>query len=520
MLQWQDLDKTKSYKRLSKLKQIPRISKLLSPERIEKFETSIIPGLYYNFSAKNVDNKILAQLQNIADEQQLTEKYQALLNGEIINTSEKRMVLHHLLREQQGNEVIFEGKNLRKFYLEQQEDIKKFAEAVHLGKITGSTGKKFTNVVQIGIGGSYLGPQAVYLALKRWAITNQKNFMDAFFIANVDPDDSGLILSKINLDETLFILVSKSGTTQETLANENIVRKTLIKNNLNPNKHIIAITSQSSKLASSTRYLKSFFMDDFIGGRYSVSSPAGGALISLAFGAEVFEEFLAGAAKADSQALEKNILKNAPLLDALIGIYERNILKYSATAILPYSQALEKFPAHLQQLDMESNGKSANRFGKNLKYKTGPLVFGEAGTNGQHSFYQLLHQGSDIIPLQFIGFKDSQLSPNQKDSQTKLKANLIAQIVAFACGQASKNLNENFPGEKPSSLIYGAELTPTNLGSLISHYENKIMFQGFVWNINSFDQAGVQLGKTLAQNVLSGEDNKILQTFYTKLSRL
>jgi len=205
------------------------------------------------------------------------------------------------------------------------------------------------------------------------------------------------------------------------------------------------------------------------------------------------------------------------MLDALIGVYERNILGFGATAVLPYSQALSRFPAHLQQADMESNGKSVNRFGEPVNYATGPIIFGEPGTNGQHSFYQLLHQGTDIIPLQFIGFKNSQIGTDVdiqgSTSQQKLCANVAAQIVAFACGKDDDNKNKNFAGCRPSSIIIGESLTPEALGALLSHFENKIMFQGFTWNVNSFDQEGVQLGKVLAKKVLAHETDGALKEY-------
>jgi glucose-6-phosphate isomerase len=210
-------------------------------------------------------------------------------------------------------------------------------------------------------------------------------------------------------------------------------------------------------------------------------------------------------------------LKNPEMLDALIGVYERNVLGYGCTAVLPYSQGLSRFPAHLQQLDMESNGKSVNRFGEPVDYPTGPVIFGEPGTNGQHSFYQLLHQGTDIVPLQFIGFRNSQLANDvtiqDSTSQQKLCANVAAQIVAFACGKSDENLNKNFNGNRPSSIITGDVLTPATLGALLAHFENKIMFQGFLWNINSFDQEGVQLGKVLAKRVLAHDTDGALKVY-------
>ena len=219
----------------------------------------------------------------------------------------------------------------------------------------------------------------------------------------------------------------------------------------------------------------------------------------------------------DKTATEKDIRKNPALMDALIGIYERNVQEYPATAILPYSQALSRFPAHLQQLDMESNGKSVNRDGGKIDYVTGPVIFGEPGTNGQHSFYQLLHQGTDITPLQFIAFSENQTGKDVviegSTSQTKLCANVVAQIVAFACGKKDSDPNKSFAGNRPSSLIYGKQLTPKTLGALLAHFENKVMFQGFVWNINSFDQEGVQLGKKLAKAVLSNNMEAALKKY-------
>jgi glucose-6-phosphate isomerase len=253
-------------------------------------------------------------------------------------------------------------------------------------------------VVQIGIGGSDLGPRAACIALERWAMAGGRQKMKAAFISNVDPDDADLVLGSLDLERSLFILVSKSGTTQETLANETLVRTRLEAAGLDSSRHIVAVTSKTSPLAQHPGYLASFFIDDFIGGRYSTSSAVGGVIMSLAYGPDCFEEFLSGAHAMDKTALEPELRRNAPLLDAMIGLYERNILGLPSTAILPYTEALSRFPAHLQQLDMESNGKSVNRDGKPLAYKTGPVVFGEPGTNGQHSFYQLLHQGTDSIP--------------------------------------------------------------------------------------------------------------------------
>ena len=245
---------------------------------------------------------------------------------------------------------------------------------------------------------------------------------------------------------------------------------------------MIAVTSETSPLAKSDDYLAAFFMDDYIGGRYSSTSAVGGAVLSLAFGPEVFARFLEGAAEEDKLAKNKDLLNNPDMLDALIGVYERNVLGYPATAVLPYSQALSRFPAHLQQLDMESNGKSVNRFGEPVNYSTGPVIFGEPGTNGQHSFYQLLHQGTDIVPLQFVGFRNSQIGTDiliqGSTSQQKLCANVAAQIVAFACGKEDEDRNKSFRGGRPSSLIIGEKLTPEALRRFLAHFVKKVMFPG------------------------------------------
>ena len=520
MLNWKNLDTLASYEELKKVEPV-NVAEVMSgengAERVKNYSIPMMDGLTYNYAAKAVDEKVLAALAKLAEEAQLIEKYESLYNGAVINTGEKRLVLHQLTRGQLGNDVVADGVNKRDFYVSQQERIADFANKVHAGEITNAAGEKFTTVVLIGIGGSDLGPRAMYLALENWAKVNNKFKMEAKFISNVDPDDAAAVLNSIDVAHSIFILVSKSGTTLETLTNESFVKDALAKAGLDASKHMIAVTSETSPLAKSDDYLAAFFMDDYIGGRYSSSSAVGGAVLSLAFGPDVFAEFLAGAAEVDKTATNKDLLKNPEMLDALIGVYERNVLGYPSTAVLPYSQALSRFPAHLQQLDMESNGKSVNRFGEPVDYVTGPVIFGEPGTNGQHSFYQLLHQGTDIVPLQFIGFKNNQIGTDvviqDSTSQQKLCANVAAQIVAFACGKADENRNKNFEGGRPSSIIIGEQLTPKTLGALLAHFENKVMFQGFVWNVNSFDQEGVQLGKVLAKRVLAHETEGALKVY-------
>lgn len=523
-ISWNNLNKLESFKKLKECKNPVSVAKALSgasgAKRVAEFSIPMgkdSDGLVYNYAAKQVDKSVLSAFKSLTKEAQLLEKFEALYNGDVINTGEKRMVLHHLTRGQLGNAVNADGVNKRTFYEAQRKAIKEFADKVHSGALKNEKGEKYTTVCQIGIGGSDLGPRALYLALENWAKANKKFNMDAHFISNVDPDDAAAVLDSLDIAKTIFVLVSKSGTTLETLTNESFVKSYLKKAGLTASKHMIAVTSETSPLASNPDYMAAFFMDDFIGGRYSSTSAVGGAILSLAFTPEVFADILSGAAAEDARAKEKDITKNPALMDALIGVYERNVLGFPSTAILPYSQALSRFPAHLQQLDMESNGKSVNRFGKKISYVTGPVIFGEPGTNGQHSFYQLLHQGTNVIPLQFIAFQKSQCGKDVNiqgsTSQTKLSANVVAQIIAFACGKSDANPNKSFAGERPSSLIYAKTLNPSTLGALLAHYENKVMFQGFVWNVNSFDQEGVQLGKVLAKTVLSGKMDGALKAY-------
>ena len=482
MITWNNLDKLTSYQELEKTESVDLAAVMAGEngaERVKNYSVPMAEGLAYNYAAKKVDDTVLSALEKLAEEAQLTEKFEALYNGEVVNTGEKRLVLHHMTRGQLGDAVEADGVDKRTFYVEQQKKIAEFANKVHAGEITNGAGEKFTTVVQIGIGGSDLGPRAMYLALENWAKKNDTFKMEAKFISNVDPDDAAAVLNSVDVAHSIFVLVSKSGTTLETLTNESFVKDALKNAGLDASKHMIAVTSETSPLAKSDDYLAAFFMDDYIGGRFSSTSAVGGAVLSLAFGPEVFAQFLDGAAAEDKLSLNENIKENPEML--------------------------------------ESNGKSVNRFGEPVDYVTGPVIFGEPGTNGQHSFYQLLHQGTDIVPLQFVGFKNSQIGTDvviqDSTSQQKLCANVAAQIVAFACGKEDENRNKNFEGGRPSSIIIGDQLTPASLGALLAHFENKIMFQGFLWNVNSFDQEGVQLGKVLAKRVLAHETDGALKVF-------
>ena len=307
MVNWSNMDTLGAYNALTKVAKVD-LTEVMSGEngakRVKEMTVPMGAGLNYNYASKQVNEEVLDCLAKLANEAQLVDKYEALYNGEVVNTGEKRLVLHQLTRGQLGNDVMADGVNKREFYVNEQNKIAEFAKKVHSGEITNAAGEKFTTVVQIGIGGSDLGPRAMYLALENWAKKNNAFKMEAKFISNVDPDDAAAVLNSIDVAHSLFVLVSKSGTTLETLTNESFVKDALKKAGLDASKHMIAVTSQTSPLAKSSDYLAAFFMDDYIGGRFSSTSSVGGAVLSLAFGPEVFADFLAGAAEED--VLSKN----------------------------------------------------------------------------------------------------------------------------------------------------------------------------------------------------------------------
>ena len=323
MVTWNNLDKLASFEELKKVERV-NLAEVMSgengAERVKSYSVPMAEGLAYNYAAKQVNEDVLAALVKLAEEAQLSEKFEELYNGAVINTGENRLVLHQLTRGQLGNTVTADGVDKRAFYVEQQNRIAEFANKVHAGEITNAAGEKFTTVVQIGIGGSDLGPRAMYLALENWAKKNGCFKMEAKFISNVDPDDAAAVLNSIDVAHSIFVLVSKSGTTLETLTNESFVKDALKNAGLDASKHMIAVTSETSPLAKSDDYLAAFFMDDYIGGRYSSTSAVGGAVLSLAFGPDVFAQFLDGAAAEDQLSAEKDVLKNPEMLDALIGV--------------------------------------------------------------------------------------------------------------------------------------------------------------------------------------------------------
>lgn len=498
---------------------------LSADNRLASF-TATSAGLRLLFATQRVDGQVLAALQHLADEQNLIGRLREMKAGAVINRivgwpSENRQVLHTSTRDiftDKPAEPESAGRARREL-----NKLEQFVNDVDSGTLHGAGGKPFRTMINVGIGGSDLGPRAVHEALQAF----YREGRQVRFIANVDPDDAARVLASCDLEETLVTIVSKSGSTLETLTNEALARAAFERAGLDPSRHFLAVTGVGSPMENPQRYLRSFSLFDSIGGRYSTTSMVGCVSLGFALGMDQLLAFLQGAAAMDAAAEEPDMYRNLPLLLALLGIWNRNFLGYPTLAILPYSQALHRFPAHLQQCDMESNGKAITTDGEPVKVATGPIVWGEPGTNGQHAFYQLLHQGTDIVPVEFIGFLQSQ---HQQDllvagttSQQKLLANLLAQAVALACGRASDNPNQRFAGNRPSSILIGKRLDPYTMGTLLSLYEAKIVFQGFVWRINSFDQEGVQLGKILATDLLEmmqGADQTVPSELYQFLREL
>lgn len=478
----------------------------LTPERINKFSTSSC-GYKFLYATERVTGHVMQSLTDLARESNALNQMKQMQEGEVVNLihgfpSENRPALHTATRDFFENPHSSEmAKEASELSLNEINKLKKFLQKI-------DSAKKFTDLIMIGIGGSDLGPRAHFIALQHL----KKPGVNVHFISNIDPDEAALVLRSVNLKNTLIVVVSKTGTTLETLTNEAIVRKKLEEAKLDPSKHIVTISMPGSPLDNPKKYLECFHIWDWIGGRFSTTSMVGGVLLAFALGFDHYWEFLRGANCMDKTALNMDVKLNLPLLGALLGIWNRNFLHYPTLAIIPYTQALSRYPAHIQQLDMESHGKRIDIHGNTVDFETGPVIWGEPGTNAQHSFFQLLHQGTDVVPIEFIGYQESQtgedLSFEGTTSQEKLLANLFAQNLALALGQKNENPNKVFPGNRPSHILLGKKLTPHALGALLSYFEGKIAFQGFIWNINSFDQEGVQLGKVTANKIIARMANK------------
>ena len=471
---------------------------------------------YVDFSKNRLDKKGFDLLIQLAEESGLKETIDAQFSGEKINVTENRAVLHTALRTLKKEPLIFEGENILPLLADTQQKMNTFCDKVISGIWKGYTGKSITHIVNIGIGGSDLGPAMVVEALEYY-----KNHLAVSFISNVEGDHHQEIIKNLNPETTLFVIVSKTFTTQETLSNANSIRAWFL--NQAPKdavaKHFVAVSTNTKETAAFGISAENTFpMNDWVGGRFSLWSTVG-LSISLAIGPKQFSQLLEGAGKMDAHFQETPFDKNIPVILALISIWYNNFWNAESEAIIPYTQYLRKLPAYLQQGIMESNGKSVGRDGNRVNHQTGMLIWGASGTNAQHAFFQLIHQGTKLIPADFIGFKKA-LHRN-KDHQDKLLANFIAQTEALmngktlsqvkgeldASGMSSEEQNKIAPfkvfeGNKPTNTLLIDSLSPSSLGALIALYEHKIFVQGILWNIYSYDQWGVELGKQLANVIL------------------
>ncbi len=493
----------KSVLRLNELAEDPvdlTDDNIFTPKRVDSFVSESL-GLKLFYATERISEITLQALCDLAEETDVFGKMQKMQAGEVVNSiegyeSENRSVLHTAMRDffENPNESPI-AKEVSHMAYQELEKLTEFLKNLEANDV-------FTDMVQVGIGGSDLGPRAIYHALQAY----EKPQRRAHFFSNVDPDDGALVLKDLDLSKTLFVVVSKSGSTLETKTNEEFVREHLKSKGLDPKNHIIAVTGKGSPMDDPSNYLASFYIWDFIGGRYSVTSMVGGVILAFALGMDRFLDFLRGANAMDKLSLKQDVKTNLPLLAALLSIWNRNFLGLSTSAVIPYSQGLFRFPAHLQQLNMESNGKRVDKQGRAVDFDTGPVVWGEPGTNGQHSFFQLIHQGTSVVPVEFLGFTENQYKDDiifqGTSCQEKLLSNLLAQSLSLARGQKSDNPNKVFPGNRPNRILLANKLDPYTLGMILSYYENSVAFQGFIWNINSFDQEGVQLGKKLAMQYI------------------
>lgn len=500
------INKTAEWKVLeNKAEEMNRAEKhlkhLLKDEhRLARFSASG-GGLFYDFSRQRLDDGVLDALRQLAGKAGLLKHFTQMAAGQKVNTTEHRAALHTAARSFSNEPVTVDGADVMPAIRAEREKMKAFSEKVRRGVITGSTAKPFTDAVIIGIGGSYLGTEFVSRALAANA-----DGLRLHFLANVDVHNFGRIAAQIDLETTLWVVISKSYTTAETMANAHLAEEFMRARGIDPAKHTVSVTAKGSPGDDPDRpLLASFYMFDFIGGRYSVTSAVGGAPLSLQLGYQAFEQFLKGAEEMDRHVLSAPVEENLPLTAALIGIWNNNFLGYDTQGVIPYAAPLEKFAPHVQQLYMESNGKSATADGRTVIEKTGVIVFGEPGTNAQHSFFQLAHQGRPF-PIDFIGVVRPQYGQYTAKSRgvtnhQELWANLIAQPMALALGKESEDAARYFSGNRPSSTILLPDLSPESIGRLLSFYEARTVFEAFVWNINPFDQFGVELGKKLADGI-------------------
>ena len=486
-----------------------------NPKRFDQFSVKR-ENYLFDFSKNLIDQKTFDLLLQLAEETQLKAAINSMFSGEKINETEKRAVLHTALRDFSDKEILVDGENIKPAIKKVLNQMKTFSEKVISGEHKGFSGKEITDVVNIGIGGSDLGPVMVVSALKHF-----KTRLNVHFVSNVDGNHIAEVVKNLNPETTLFIVASKTFTTQETMTNANSAKDWFLKAGKEEDvaKHFVALSTNIQAVKTfGIAEENAFEFWDWVGGRYSLWSAIGLSIV-LAVGYENFENLLKGAHETDVHFQTADFKENVPVLMGLLGIWYRNFFDAGSYAILPYSQYLDRFAAYLQQGDMESNGKSVDRNGEYVTYETGPIIWGEPGTNGQHAFYQLIHQGTELIPADFIAYVKS---CNQvSDHQPKLLANFFAQTEALAFGKTEEEARaelvkegkseeeieklvrfKTFMGNTPTNSFFINELNPFSLGQLIALYEHKIFVQGVIWNIFSFDQFGVELGKVLAGKIL------------------
>jgi len=476
-------------------------------------------GLFLDYSKNRLDATTVGLLLNLARERGVERLRDAMLSGEKINLTEQRAVLHTALRMPRGKKLVVDGQDVNADVHAVLDHVKEFTDRVRNGQWLGYSGKPITDIVNVGIGGSDLGPKMAVLALRSYAHPRLK----MHFVSNVDGHDMDAALAQVNPEATLFIIASKTFTTAETMLNANTARTWFLQNGGaqdNLAKHFVAVSTNTKAVAEfgiDTTNMFPFW--DWVGGRYSVWS-AIGLSVALAVGFGYFSDFLAGAHAMDEHFREAPLEQNMPVLLAMVGFWNRQFLDAGSLSIAPYHQDLNRFPAYLQQLDMESNGKRITRSGGEVDTSTCPVVWGECGTNAQHAYFQLLHQGTDVTPIDFIAALRA--THDLAGHHDALLANCFAQSEAFMTGKtadevradlAGSNLSaaeidalvphKTFPGNRPSNTILMDQLTPGALGALIALYEHKTFVQGVIWDVNSFDQWGVELGKVLAKNIQS-----------------
>lgn len=487
-----------------------------NPKRADQFSLKW-KDFYVDYSKNRINDTTFNLLMDLAKECQLAEAIKKYFGGDTINATEGRAVLHTALRESKSGTVNVDGKNVVPEVHAVKAAMRSFSEGVISGTTKGHTGKAFTDVVNIGIGGSDLGPAMVTEALAYY-----KNHLNVHFVSNVDGDHVHEVLKNINPETTLFVVVSKTFTTQETLSNATTIKKWLV-DQLGSEavaSHFAAVSTNLPNIEAFGIHLDNVFpMNDWVGGRFSLWS-AVGLSICLAVGPDNFEALLEGAHEMDLHFKNSPFEQNTPVILAMISIWYNNFFDAESEAIIPYTQYLHRFAAYLQQGIMESNGKSVDRNGNPVDYQTGTLIWGEPGTNSQHAFFQLIHQGTKLIPADFIGYKKS--LHGDTDHHQKLMANFFAQTEALMTGKSESQVREEladkakspkdidtltpfkiFEGNKPTNTLLIDRLTPSSLGALIALYEHKIFVQGIIWNIYSYDQWGVELGKQLATTILT-----------------